>query len=291
MITLISLFIIPTISHTHSWFPSSWFSWLTGFSRIQGSGNPATKKIPTPGIKNITISGAGYIVINQCKDQSNCTEILEITADDNILPYLKQTIRGDNLILEVENNISYSATTPIKYHLTIKDINAINSSGSIDIRADRIITTNFTIDSTGSNNININNVDVESLTIKNAGANNINVSAIHSKQVNIIGTGTSKLYLTGTTDQQTIELSGSVEYNADNLHCIYTTIQAAGATNIVLRSTHATIQAAGAVSMLLNVFSTIKGTISGISSVTYNWHYRPKVNIETLGMSSVKALI
>src|SRR5207244_3239606 len=178
-------------------------------------------------------------------------------SDDNILPYLKHIIYGDNLSLESESNVSFSTKTPIEYHATVKDLASIKSSGSIEVTSDDITSNQFTIHSSGASDINIKKIKTQSLTIDSSGSSKINLPNIDTKKLTIDVSGSSNFKLAGEADEQIIDISGASKYNAQEL-----------------KSNNTRINASGAIKMYLNVMNNIKGKASGASSVIYNGNHR-----------------
>ena len=62
--------------------------------------------------------------------QQTGEESLVIEAEDNILPLLTSEVSGRRLTLGTKPNTSISATRPIVYRLTVKDLAGIGVSGS-----------------------------------------------------------------------------------------------------------------------------------------------------------------
>ena len=270
IITLIGLCTISIVTNA-CWPSFSWFSWLDKSCKtIHGSGTPKAKTITTKGIKNIVISSIGKLSIKQCENEKNCTEQLTITADDNMFDYLEQTISGDTLTLKIKNNTSCSIKTPLEYQMTVRDINKIDSSGSILIDINDITTDKFTLDSTGSSKTNINKIKARLLSIKSSGSSKINISKLDNQEITIVSSGSSRLQLSGTTVNQNIELSGSSQYDTQSLN-----------------STKAKVKGYGAIKMHLNVSSIIQGELSGASSLFYNGQHNPTVNVQTSGSSTI----
>jgi len=245
--------------------------WFYGKGTIQDSGTLKTKELPIKGIKKINASGVGNLIIQQCEDPQNCIEMLKISADDNILPLLKQVISGDQLTLEIEDNVSFSTKTPINYYVTVKDINSISTSGSMYIQSPSISTANnLTIKSHGSGDIKIKNIIARQLEINQSGSATMKAH-IHTDKLHIDTHGSGEITLSGNTNDQTIRQSGSGTYNAKELN-----------------SKTASFKQSGSGSILLTVIEKITGTRSGAGSVTCNSQYNPETDIKNSGSGSVK---
>jgi|SRR4030095_1255730 len=217
---------------------------------VTGSGKAKTKKIPLKNITKVSASGAGHLLITQC-DPDNCIESLEITADDNILEYFYGTINGDTLNLGQKNNGSFDPITPIKHHLTVRDIISIQSSGTTKIESSSISTKCLTIDNKSSSPINIKNIESDELTV------NVN--------------GSGSIIVSGEVDSQTIKITGSGKYDADQLI-----------------SQKAIIDVNGSSALYLNVIRRITGSAIGSGSIVLNQTCNPTIEIKTFGAVKIR---
>src|SRR5262245_28969601 len=88
---------------------------------VNGSGQVRTESRTVQNFKAVELSGIGTLVITQGN-----TEALTIEAEDNILPVLTSDVRAGQLTLGTRNNTHIRPTKPIRYTLTVKDLNAID---------------------------------------------------------------------------------------------------------------------------------------------------------------------
>jgi hypothetical protein len=157
------------------------------------------------------------------------TESLIVEAEDNLLPYLTTEVRGERLILDQPDNVTLENTEPIIFHVTLIDLAEVGVSGTGSIASD--------------------NLDVESLSAY------------------LSGTGT--ITLAGNVDQQTINLSGSGNYQGSDLLSREALITIAGTGNALVNSTdilNATISGTGFVQYLGS--PQVTENISGVGGVT-----------------------
>jgi hypothetical protein len=220
-------------------------------NKVTGSGKAKTKKVPLKNINKVSASGTGSLLITQCEDPKNCIESLEITADDNILEYFYGTMNDDTLELGQKNNGSFNPIIPIKYHLTVRDIISIQSSGTTKIESASISTKRLTIDSQSSSPINIKNIESDELTVNANGSGSIKVS--------------------GKVDNQTIKITGSGKYDADQLI-----------------SQEAIIDLNGSAALYLSVINRITGKSYGSESITLNKKYNPKKEVKIFGSAKIR---
>jgi len=219
---------------------------------VTGSGKAKTKRVPLKNIKKVSASGTGSLLITQCDDPDNCIENLEITADDNILEYFYGTINGDTLNLGQKNNGAFNPIIPIKYHLTVRDIISIQSSGDVKTQYQTY-------------------QDINHLTIKGSGSSTININNINAKKLTINSDSSSSIVVNGEVERQEINIEGSGQYNADTL-----------------KSNTAKIQLSGSAKAYLNVINKIKGIMSGSSFMDYNKKYSPIIDVKKSGSAKIR---
>jgi hypothetical protein len=216
---------------------------------IKGNGISETKKLDITGITQIYTGGIGNLIIEQDETQP---ELLTITADENVMPYLKHALSGishEQLSLGIENNVTIQSRIPITYHAIIKNINKISSSGTMDIQSKNTIKTNvLDIDKSGTGNINLS-IDVDKVILN------------HS--------GTSNTELSGTATEQKINFSGTGKYNAYKL-----------------LSQKASLNLSGVGTAHVNVKNKLAYTLSGIGSIYYKGN--PELNGSTSGLGKIK---
>jgi hypothetical protein len=172
-------------------------------TRIIGSGEAETETRRVSGFSKVDLSGIGTLVIEQGSSES-----LEITADDNILEYLTSDVSGSTLNLGVRDFVSIDPKTDIIYHLSVKNLKKIETSGLGIVEIDSIDTNDLEIEISGSGNFTIKELIAESLDIEVSGMGNIDIA--------------------GSVDKQRIRLSGTGKYNAGNLKSSYTKIDISG---------------------------------------------------------------
>jgi len=132
----------------------------------------------------INLSGVGDLYIKQ-SDQENLT----VEADDSLLPLIKVYVKDKTLYLDLKDAASHTQAK-IKYYLTIKDIQDINSYSSSTIyiqegfEGDKL---NIALNSFGEANIKVN---VKKFTAKIEGGGRIEANGFGPEQeITIVGAG------------------------------------------------------------------------------------------------------
>lgn len=207
-----------------------------------GSGNVVNTTKDVSGFNTVVLSGTGTLIITQGNNES-----LIVEAEDNIGPNITTSVSNNQLSISQIN--TPTPTKPVKYYLTVKDLNSIQIDGTGQVESNSLNTTNLTIKINGAGQSTMTNLKVDLLTI------DIN--------------GAGKLNLGGTATNQTIKIAGAGNYNAGNLTSKTASISIDGGGNAVIRA-----------SDLLNVIINGAGDISYIGN--------PQITKQITGAGNVK---
>lgn len=205
----------------------------------------------------ISFRDFGTLIINQGEQES-----LTIEADQDLLSELISEVRGDTLVLGIDedwinrigkviSSVFSSDEHKVIYHLTFVNLSQIKVSGKCTLECDSLTAKDLTLKVSGLGNMVINHMDCESL------------------ETNVSGRG--DLSLSGHADHQKIRISGSADYNAPNLESLSARITISGQGNATLR-----------------VQDDLDITISGLGQV--NYYGQPKIHQVISGMGKSKRL-
>jgi hypothetical protein len=211
------------------------------------SGPSTTETRNVSGFHAVQFTTAGSLDITLGEMES-----LTIEAGENILPHLTTEVEDGVLV------IGYDMTQwpnliniPIKFHLVVKDLDAVSLSGA--------------------GNVEMNGLDTTNLKVTLSGAGNINLKDIQASMINTKLSGAGNISLSGDVDLQQALLTGVGNYQADDL-----------------KSQTATILVTGAGSAQVWVEKELDVTISGAGSVGYYGY--PDVTQDISGLGSVHSL-
>lgn len=198
---------------------------ITRFNRITGS-NPIidsnsiigsnhlatrTVDLSTSVLRAVELHSPGNVVITSSEPK----QYLEMTADDNLLNYLKPHVNDQSLILSIQNGIAISTSKPISYHLHIPHtaLNKLVVSGSGSMQVDRLETEKLKCKITGQARITINNGHVTEQTVTISGQGTYSAPDFQAKHsiIDISGQGNARVHTKQSLD---VDISGMGE-------CIY----------------------------------------------------------------------
>ena len=234
---------------------------------VRGSGNVVEENREVSDFNKVHLSGIGNLKI-----ELGDKEHLRIEAEDNLLPHIETEVRGNSLIIEIENRINLDPTRPINYYLTVTDLDAISISGSGTAEAPRLKAEQFSVGLSGSASVLIHGVDSDSIKLDISGSGSIEIGRLDTESLEADISGSGDVSINGgKADRQEIGISGSGKYNAKNLE-----------------SAEANVDLSGSASLVLRVSDLLKADINGAGSVKYIGN--PKIDADISGQGKIKQI-
>lgn len=162
---------------------------------ITGSGRVTSETRPVAGIDSVTLEGLGDVVV-----QEGAAEALTIEAEDNLIPLITSEMQGATLRLGFDRATwrdTLRPTQPIRFVLTVRDLRAF--------------------DLTGSGSFQANSLHSPSLTLRLSGTGDLTIEHLDSQSLEVRLEGTGNITLAGQVNEQSVEITGSGQYQAGDL--------------------------------------------------------------------------
>ncbi len=211
------------------------------YTDVRGSGHVQTETRAISEIRKVEFTIPGKLNITQGEEEG-----LEISTDDNILPYIDTSKRGDTLVIQYEEWVNVHPAHVISCTLNIKDLNKISNSSSGEINIDDLDTNRLEINISSSGNISIQKLQATSL------------------EVNISSSGS--FTASGEVEGQRVTLSSSGDALEDDLQSQIADVRisSSGSARVwVTQSLNANINSSGNVEYFGNPQVTSKISSSG----------------------------
>jgi hypothetical protein len=151
------------------------------FNCVRGSGHQVTETRKVDDFTRIEISGGFKVNLKQDSSLN-----IAITADDNLLKYIKTKVEDGKLIIKTKRNLCN--TSEMTLNIGIHKLEELRSSGAIEVTGDGLITT-------------------KDLNFDLSGASKITLD-LNAANVTTTGSGATELYLTGQASSHHINISG-----------------------------------------------------------------------------------
>ncbi len=159
------------------------------------------------GFDEIELQGAGNLSIEQTGSES-----LTVGAEEDVLLKLRTQVENDRLILGPKPDTTIHTTEPISYKLTVKDLNALEVSGSGNVDAKGISTDKLAVTINGAGDVRVSGRAV-SQEVDISGSGNYRAGSLESKKVkvDVAGAGSAIVNVSGQLDAEVSGI-GFVEY-------------------------------------------------------------------------------
>jgi hypothetical protein len=184
--------------------------------RVTGSGTAATEQRQLPPFQAVALSGSMDLLVRQGSSQ-----VVEVTADDNLLALLETEVRGsgDDARLEVrwKRGSSINTRTPTRLSITVPRLSALSASGSGDMTVERFETPALAIRVSGSSDTFLRGLVTAQLDIAISGSGDVEGSGSATRVgVKVSGSGDIDLEALKADDVAvTISGSGDAAVHAD----------------------------------------------------------------------------
>jgi hypothetical protein len=179
----------------------------------EGSGVVVEEERSVSGFDRVSFEGIGNLVITQGDE-----ETLTIEAEDNILPRIETKVRGRTLQISFDTdrweNI-IRPTEPIRFYLTVTDLEAVFLSGLGDIDVEDIEVEKLDVTLSGAGSISLSGSVLEQdVNVSGAGAYEASDLMSEVADINLSGAGSATVWVTQSLDVNITGL-GSVSYYGD----------------------------------------------------------------------------
>jgi hypothetical protein len=175
--------------------------YVTGTAAM-GSGRLATETRPVQGFTGVVVSGAGRVVIEQTGVES-----VEVTAEDNILPFVVTEVRGGWLLLGFQAGVSVHTTRAVEYRITVAELTGIRASGASHVEVLRVDTGELTAQLSGASSYRATGV-ADDHRLELSGASRCEAAELASRFVTATLSGAS-YGLVNVDDRLVVRASGA----------------------------------------------------------------------------------
>jgi hypothetical protein len=210
---------------------------------VPGSGNIQTETRELGAFEAIAIEYPGAEVIVQ----PGSKEMVEIEADDNLLPQLSTAVLSGTLTIkstDTDWKTSVNPSAPVKINITVRDLNTIVLSAPVG-------------------DLEVNDLQAGTLNLVVSGGAQVKLNGIQVDLLDSVLSGAGDIQASGTADEVKLVLSGLGDFNAADL-----------------QSKKADIELSGMGGATVRVEEELAATITGAGSIQYfgNPHVEQSVN-------------
>jgi Putative auto-transporter adhesin, head GIN domain len=186
-----------------------------GSSSSQGDTSSETSGVRSEprdvsGFDEVELRGVGNLSIEQADNDS-----LTVEAEEDVLPKIRTEVENSRLTIGPEPNTTINKTKPINYRLAVKDLNALEVSGSGDVEAEGIDTDELAVHISGAGDVEISG-SADSQDVDLSGSGDYKAEELESKEakIDVRGSGSATVNVSDELEAE-VSGSGSVEYVGD----------------------------------------------------------------------------
>jgi len=175
---------------------------------IQGSGVMSSETRQVEPFTRVEIRGGADIDASIGQQQP-----IKIDAEDNILPLIETSVRGDTLVISSKEN--YSTHKGVKLHIVVPSLQGIKVVGAADVKASGLKESKVEIDVQGSGNIKLDGATDE-LAVGVSGSGDVDTRQLIARRanVNISGSGDVKVNAAESLNAS-VSGSGAIRYSGN----------------------------------------------------------------------------
>jgi hypothetical protein len=237
----------------------------------KGDGKVITETRTLSEFNQIELMSCENMKIHSVDNYSVDNYSVKITADSNLIQYVKTKIKNGILSIKTDNG-SYIFTkfNVDVYTPNINEIKSISSSsaGDIDFIDEINSSGKLNIDVSGSGNVSIKGTAKE-LLFKSNGSGNFNGQNFNAEKVSINISGSGDVSIKGTAKELLFKSNGSGNFNGQNFNTEKVSINISGSGDAKVWATE-----------------SLKVDISGSGDVVYKGN--PAISVDISGSGTIK---
>jgi hypothetical protein len=181
-----------------------------GKSSQEGPTNATKESRDVTGFEEVELRGVGNLSIEQTGRES-----LSVEAQEDVLSNLETEVVDNRLIIGPKPGTIIHTTEPVNYELTVKDLNALEVSGSANVEAEGVSTDRLAVTISGTGIVKAGG-EADRQEVSISGAGDYRAGELESKAVKIdVGGAGSAIVNASEKLDARINGVGSVEYVGD----------------------------------------------------------------------------
>jgi hypothetical protein len=180
---------------------------------VSGSGDRVEEIRTVSGFTGVELATIGTLTIEVGEKEE-----LRIEAEDNLIPYIETGVRSGRLTIETQEGINLRSTQPVRYYLTVKDLDTIVISSSGDIEALDLEAEHFSVTIRSSGNLDMGDLEADTLTVKLSSSGDMRMRMLNADILKVESNSSGNLNIAGgEIERQDITINSSGDYAARDL--------------------------------------------------------------------------
>lgn len=179
-----------------------------GFWGIRGNGRVKQETRTIQDFQNLDAGGAFTIRVHV-----GSTPSLKISAEENLLYFIRTYVKGNTLVIDTKKNIS--PRKEILIEITVPELRSVDASGANNISVNGIKSNEFAIDLSGAGHVYLEGT-ADRLRAELSGAGSIDAKDLKANdvRVSVSGAASADVYAKESLDAS-VSGVGSIDYFGD----------------------------------------------------------------------------
>ena len=155
-------------------------------NEVQGSGDLQQEERSVSGVRSVAVGNQGDLVVEFGEQ-----ERLVLEAESNLLEHLEVEQRGDRLVIGTRGNVRLRNREPIRYYLTVTELEAVETASSGDIEVAAVQAERFEAVVSSSGDIHIGQLIADDLQVVISSSGDIDIDAgrVESQEIRVSSSG------------------------------------------------------------------------------------------------------
>ncbi|MFH1863229.1 MAG: head GIN domain-containing protein [bacterium] len=207
---------------------------VSGMGYYALAGETTTETRAVKNFNRVTFACTGELFITQGNEES-----LSIEADSEILSLISTEVRNGALIIQMKKKLwkpILKGSKSTRFNLKIKEIEALNLSGSGEVHAEELRSGNLELEISGSGDIVIEKLTANELDASIYGSGDFTLNRIQAEEVEVIITGSGDAKLVGEVQRLDVSITGSGDVSAANLSSRNVEVAINGSGDVMVRA-------------------------------------------------------
>jgi hypothetical protein len=184
-----------------------------GSIKVEGSGPVAKVDVDVAGFTRVHLATIGTIYVDFGK-----TEGLVIEAEDNLIEYFEIEVKKGSLKIDTRKNTNLRPRKPVRFHVTMKSLEAIALSSSGDAVLPDIESKDFAIALSSSGDLEMGKLTTSYLDVSLSSSGDAEIEKLAAESIDVALSSSGDLSVGGgKVEQQNVSLSSSGDYDARDL--------------------------------------------------------------------------
>ena len=200
---------------------------------VRGSGRVVEETIEISDVTEVVLGTSGNLYVEYGDEAS-----LLVEAEDNLVEYLDIHVHGDTLEIKTQAGTWLNPTRPIKFYLTVTELDAVSLTGSGDALVPDMEADQIELSVTGSGDLQVGDLDAERIeldlsgsgdleaedceadeaSIHVTGSGDVDLRDLHVGEITVRMTGSGNVTAVGgEVEKQDVSITGSGDYTADGV--------------------------------------------------------------------------